>query len=77
LGILDSLEPPRRQTPCRIRTVLAELDETDKGKLKAALLDFNNWPAYTLYKSLNSLGVSVSADAITRHRTGACSCLKI
>jgi hypothetical protein len=74
LGILDDLEPPRRQTPCRIRTVLGELDEADCHKLTQALSDNESWPAYTLYKSLNKLGVKISADAITRHRTGVCSC---
>jgi hypothetical protein len=74
LAILDDLEPPRRQTPCRIRTVLRELDEADGKKLTQALDDKESWPAYTLYKSLYKLGVKISADAITRHRTGVCSC---
>lgn len=76
MGILDNLEIRRRQTPCRVRTVLSELDKDDVAKLSDAIADVANWPAYTLYKSLNTLGVSISADAITRHRTGVCSCLK-
>jgi hypothetical protein len=76
LGILDNLEPPRRQTPCRVRTVLGELDKADVAKLTAAIADVDSWPAYTLYKSLHKLGIRISADAITRHRTEVCSCLK-
>lgn len=77
MGLLDSLEPKRRITPCRIRTVLNELDEKDREKLTAALANDMAWPHYTLSKNLRLLGVSVSADAITRHRAGVCSCSKI
>lgn len=76
MGILDNLEPPKRKTPCRIRTLLSEFDEADAAKLLTALADLETWPAYTLSKALSSLGVTVSADAISRHRTGVCSCLK-
>jgi len=76
MGLLDSLEPKRRMTPCRVRTVLSELDEKDVEKLTAALADEKGWPHYTLSKTLRPMGVLISADAITRHRTGVCSCSK-
>jgi hypothetical protein len=77
MGLLDSLEPKLRITPCRIRTVLNDLDKSDYDKLTAALEDEKNWPHYTLSKTLRPLGISVSADAITRHRMKVCSCSKI
>lgn len=76
MGILDNLESQRVIRPCRVRTVMNGLEADDVAKLKAVLADVNNWPAHTLYKSLNTLGISMSADAISRHRTGVCSCLK-
>jgi hypothetical protein len=77
VGLLDSLKPRPHITPCRIRTVLNQLDKNDVQKLNDALANVNGWPAYTLHKALRPLGVSVSADAIVRHRTKVCSCSKI
>jgi hypothetical protein len=77
MGLLDSLDPKKHLTPCRIRTVLNDLDKSDYEKLVAALDDEKTWPHYTLSKKLRPLGISVSADAITRHRIKVCSCSKI
>lgn len=77
MGMLDGLNPINRITPCRIRTVLNDLDKSDYEKLNTVLKDEKHWPAYTLHKALRPLGVSVSADAIVRHRTKVCSCSKI
>ena len=76
MGLLDDLAPHKQVRPCRARTLLTEFDESDKKILQAALLDEIKWPDHTLYKALKRKNISLSADAISRHRTGVCSCLR-
>jgi hypothetical protein len=77
MGLLDDLAPHKQVRPCRVRTLLTtELEESDKKILQAAIADEAKWPDHTLYKALKRLNISLSADAISRHRTGVCSCLR-
>ncbi len=76
MGLLDDLAPHKQVRPCRVRTVLGQLEESDKKILQTALVDDVKWPDHTLYKALKRLNISISADAINRHRTKVCSCLK-
>jgi hypothetical protein len=76
MGLLDDLAPHKQVRPCRIRTLMGELEESDKKILQAAIADEMKWPDHTLYKALKRLKISASADAISRHRTGVCSCLR-
>lgn len=76
MGLLDDLAPHKQVRPCRVRTLLGELETSDKKILQAALEDEIKWPDHTLYKALKRKNVSLSADAISRHRTGVCSCSK-
>lgn len=76
MGKLDNLVAHKQVRPCRVRTVMTELEDSDKKILGAALVDPLQWPDHTLYKALKRLDISLSADAINRHRTGVCSCLK-
>lgn len=77
MGLLDGLEPHKKARPCRVRTVLAELDKKDLAILETALLSVDLWPARTLSVALKQRGVLLSDSAITHHRTKACSCGKI
>lgn len=77
MGLLDGLEPHKKARPCRIRTVLAELEDKDAAILRTALLSPDLWPARTLSVALKQRGVLLSDSAVTHHRSGTCSCEKI
>jgi hypothetical protein len=77
MGLLDNLEPHKKNRPCRVRTVLAELDKDDANTLTSCLLSPDLWPAKTLSVALRQRGLLLSDSAITHHRSKACSCGKI
>lgn len=76
MGLLDDFEPPARKFPCKIATVLSELQAADKAVLIEALADENKWPAKTLSNALKPRGIQLVDSTISRHRQGHCSCLK-
>lgn len=75
--MLEDLQPPKKNHPCKVRTILATLDDKDKAILNAAIADHTTWPASTLSKELKKRGLVVVDNTITRHRDGTCSCSKI
>jgi hypothetical protein len=77
MGLLDGLEPHKKARPCRVRSVLSELDKKDAEILVAALNSVESWAAKTLSNALKIRGVLVSDSAIASHRRGSCSCGKI
>lgn len=77
MGLLDGLEPHKKERPCRVRTLLAELDTKDAATLTSALKSPDLWQARTLSMALKQRGVLLSDNAIANHRKGACSCGKI
>lgn len=77
MGLLDGLEPHKKARSCRVRTLLAELDAKDGAILESAMKSVDLWPAKTLSVALRQRGVLLSDNAITHHRSGACSCGKI
>ena len=77
MGLLDGLEPHKKSRPCRVRTVLAELDKKDAEILQTALKSPDLWGAKTLSNALKIRGVLLSDNAVTNHRKGACSCGKM
>jgi hypothetical protein len=72
--MLEDLKPPVRQFPCKVRTVLSELDDKDKKILIDALADTAAWPHKTLSNALKTRGVQLVDSSIQRHREGNCSC---
>ena len=72
--MLEGLSPQKTDWPCRVRSVLLELDDKDAEILRHALLDLELWPAATLSKALKQRGITMSDNAIARHRKGFCSC---
>lgn len=72
--MLEGLKPVKKIRPCRIREILAGLDDSDKDILETALADFRNWSTRGLEKALKGRGVEVSDTSIERHRNGICSC---
>lgn len=72
--MLEGLEPTNDKRPCRVRTLLNELDEKDEQILAAAIKDANKWSTTGLSSALSSRGLSLSKDSIAKHRKGNCSC---
>lgn len=77
MGLLDGLEPQKKSRPCRVRSVMAELDVKDAAVLSTAIQSPDLWPARTLSNALKQRGVLLSDSAVTHHRSGGCSCGKI
>ena len=76
MGLLENFEPPARKFPCKIATVISELQPADKTVLVQALADETRWPAKTLSNALKARGIQLVDSTISRHRQGHCSCLK-
>jgi hypothetical protein len=77
MGLLDGLEPHKKARPCRVRSILGQLEDKDADILGSALKSPELWPAKTLSNALKQRGVLLSDSAITHHRSKACSCGKI
>lgn len=76
MGLLDGLEVPQRNRPCRVRTVLAELEPKD-SKILADAIASPDWAARTLSMALKERGLMLSDSAISSHRKKMCSCGRI
>lgn len=77
MGLLDGLEPVQRVYRCKVRTVLNELDDTDREILEAAVADTKAWSNNGLSNSLRKRGIDLKSEPIRQHRMGNCSCSKI
>jgi hypothetical protein len=74
--MLEDLVKPTRVHNCRVRSILETLDAKDAAILLDAVMN-HDWPYSTLENALRDKGISLSQGAIRKHRTKACSCLKI
>lgn len=72
--MLENLEPNKSIRNCKVRTVLEQLDDSDGNILRDALADTKKWGDYPLSKALESRGVHISPNSLSKHRAGACSC---
>ena len=54
--------------------VLNELDESDRKILQEALDDPKKWSPYGLHHALKLRGIKLNDKAISKHRSGECSC---
>lgn len=59
--------------PCRIATVLAQLDDGDAADLNTALGD-PSIEAKAIWRVLISRGFDISHQTLGRHRRGDCRC---
>lgn len=75
MGLLDDIEMPARNLPCRVRTVINSLEKSDQ-KILADLVMNKDWPVQTLEHALKKKGVDLSGSSIRKHRARNCSCLK-
>lgn len=74
MSLLSGLTPPVKQTSCKVRTLLENLESVDAKILEQALADSVTWPARTLQVALSERKIIVSDISIGRHRKGQCSC---
>jgi hypothetical protein len=72
--MLENLTPPVSVLPCKVRTILGNLESTDRDILISALNDRLAWKDYVLSEQLTQRGVSVSPNSIRKHRRLQCSC---
>lgn len=72
--MLEGLKPEPYRVPCKIRTILNSLDETDKELLLGYLDDVDTWNDPGLAGALTTRGMKVSAKTLGRHRKRLCSC---
>lgn len=74
MSLLSGLTPPVKQTSCKVRTLLENLEPVDAKILEQALADTVTWPARTLQVALSERKIVISDISIGRHRKGQCSC---
>ena len=72
--MLEDLTPPKRDLPCRVRTLSEQLDPNDSKIFLDAINNPELWPANTLAKSLRVRGVVCADVSIQKHRRKECSC---
>jgi hypothetical protein len=73
MGILNGLTAQPKVWSCRVRDLLAELDDSDKAILIEALAD-ENWKAEALSRALRERGLAISGTPLRAHRNNSCSC---
>lgn len=74
--MLENLKPTQRTRPCKVRTVMEELEPMDAEILEAAVMDSAKWPIKTLSVELQKHGIVLSENPISKHRAKGCSCWK-
>lgn len=76
MSLADALaQQPRRGAlvRCPIALTLQQLEQADQQLLNNAIADLTR-TARSLAAALASIGHTVSADAVQRHRRGSCAC---
>ncbi len=71
--MLEGLTPPKKESRCRVRKILAELEPADVQILLQALSDEEAWSHQALSDALKERGLEVSHSSIQRHRNGKCT----
>ena len=72
--MLEDLMPPVRVTPCKVRTIMEQLDEGDREILVKALADHEAWSGNGLARALSQRGLVITEKPIRKHRNRECSC---
>jgi len=71
--LLEDLTPPKKETRCKVRNILRDLEPGDMQILLKALGDQESWSHEALATALRERGLEVSAAGIARHRAGKCT----
>ena len=77
MSLLDTLADPqyapRRGPECTVSIAISEMDDDTLAKFTAAM-DNPSAAGTLIAEALRDLGFKVRADAVQRHRRGACRC---
>jgi hypothetical protein len=71
--LLEDLVPPKKETRCKVRNILHDLEPGDVQILLKALADQQSWSHEALATALRERGLEISAASISRHRIGKCT----
>lgn len=66
----------RKSQPCRLKQLMATLDENDRRILDDAIADTYTWTSRGLWTALVAKGVDISYMAIYNHRSALCQCAR-
>jgi Zn-dependent peptidase ImmA (M78 family) len=72
--MLEDMMPPVMKTRCKVRTMLEQLDETDRDILLKAIADYEAWSSNALARALSQRGLITTEKPIRKHRNRECSC---
>jgi hypothetical protein len=74
--MLENIAPQSRQYPCKINTILQNLEEKDK-KILIEALESPLWNNSALTTALNERGLKISRYSVDSHARKRCSCWRI
>lgn len=72
--MLEDLKPKIDSRGCRVATILAELDDSDRKILEGALENTALWSSHGLMVALKERGLDISIHPIINHRKKICKC---
>jgi hypothetical protein len=72
--MLEDMMPPVRRTSCKVRTILEELNDSDRDILLKAIADHEAWSSNALARALSQRGLITTEKPIRKHRNRECSC---
>lgn len=71
--MLEDLTPKSRLYPCKVRSILNDLNEADQKILEDALQN-PSWTTTTLASALVERGIKISRFSLDAHKRKVCSC---
>ena len=72
--MLEGMTPRVQLTPCKVREIAEQLDESDSTIFMNAIANTVEWSNNGLASELTRRGVVISEKTIRKHRRGECSC---
>jgi len=72
--MLEDMVAPDSRRPCKVRTIMNGLEESDQKILQKAINDEVAWKDAHLAKALVARGIQVGEGAFRKHRRQECSC---
>lgn len=72
--MLENMKPPVKRPPCKVRSIMDDLDTVDRDIFAQAVDSVDGWSALTLSSELRRRGIYIGAETIRTHRRGECSC---
>lgn len=77
MGLLDNLQPLHIGKPCKVGTIINNLEPEDAHILDEALKNFTDWSNRALAHALQARGIQVTTDTIRAHRLNTCPCRRL